>query len=1296
MERGAMPQATTPTHMSAPPVGDRLAALAGLVVLRWAAWQEAEQEAVAAFDETPFSPFLPSALRRPAWAALGTGTGTGTDASEAVVLAGVRELAEGGPGRGGRIGGYASAVAPVVVAGAARGIADLAAWAAALDFGTVPGRAAAADAFEDVLAKARETGGRDGGQFVTPDPVADLMVRLLDPQPGDRVYDPCFGHGGALLRAVRGLRAAEAEAAREGPAGARGRTRARAPGNAFGVEIDRGAFSIGLCRLVLAGEDQPGLELGDALERPLPRNPASEGFDRIVASPPWGARTSGPGPRQYPVPNAGIETLFLQHVMASLRPGGRAVVALPEGALFRTGGERQVRKALLDDYRVEAVVALPEGAFAPCTGIPASLLVFSRAKPAGRVRFVQVAGPRSPDEVVAAVREGGPAAWSWDASVDDLARRDHELVARRPAGVELDSALQRLRAADPTLPVVALRDIGELFRGVSYDRKTAIGRREAGVDAIGLLRVGDFAPTGARAPELALTSEATRNVRDDQRLRAGDLVVTLSGSVGRIGVISEVAGTEGCIASKSIAVVRLRSEMHPSFFAALLRSPAYQGWMTGHARGVTIQHLSLRTLASLPMPSPPIAVQEAVLRRAGPETDTLSLLVHVATEGTADPLAAWAERPGVVALSAERTNGLDAIRALAAFARELAHLRELRNRIAHGIHEVPTGVAPDLESWVLVAASLGDLLADIDSIPSGAARLSVLVQAQAAALSVQRLLEPDGSALALRLASVTNALFELIEPAIQDVLRHEKVAVEADPKSVVVGVPTEVRLTLRNDGGAGLRSLRVTTDPRAGELALPFLAEGASAQVPLTLTATGADPTLRVEVTWTATRLDGTPVRGRDVVDLLVRTTRDAVMSGDLGPSPYIVGSPVERDEMLYGRSGIIDRIRRQLGPTASANVVLLEGNRRTGKTSILKYLRKKDVLPGWIPVYCSFQDAEGDESRAGISTRNIYRLLARTIGWEIHDAGFDTWFPGEALPAAGRPFKLQFRDALDRAFAGDHPFETFEGYLAAATEAAQPRRILLMLDEFDKLQDGIDSGLTSPQVPENLRHLLQHCRGVSAILTGSRRLKRMREEYWSVLFGLGHPIGISALPTEDARRLVTEPVANRLSYLPQARDRVVDLCAAQPFLVQSLCNRVFEMAAVSGERTITLAHVEDAAAGMVRDNEHLRTLWDYAGTHRRRLVLALCDRLSDDPDPVGLDLLSARLEMLGVPTPRKSRLGDDLDELRELELLEFDRSYRGGTYRIAVPLFGLWLRTAIDVEEAAARAREEALEEVA
>ena len=85
-----------------------------------------------------------------------------------------------------------------------------------------------------------------------------------------------------------------------------------------------------------------------------------------------------------------MEDLFLQHAMAHMSPGGRAVVALPERPLFHDESAA-LRKELLSEYRVEGVVALPAGAFAPFTDIPISLVVVARAEPRETVRFLSVA-----------------------------------------------------------------------------------------------------------------------------------------------------------------------------------------------------------------------------------------------------------------------------------------------------------------------------------------------------------------------------------------------------------------------------------------------------------------------------------------------------------------------------------------------------------------------------------------------------------------------------------------------------------------------------------------------------------------------------------------------------------------------------------------------------------------------------------------------------------------------------------------------------------------------------------------
>ena len=316
------------------------------------------------------------------------------------------------------------------------------------------------------------------------------------------------------------------------------------------------------------------------------------------------------------------------------------------------------------------------------------------------------------------------------------------------------------------------------------------------------------------------------------------------------------------------------------------------------------------------------------------------------------------------------------------------------------------------------------------------------------------------------------------------------------------------------------------------------------------------------------------------------------------------------------------------------------------------------------------------------MATHHVFRLFTRIVWKACNASGFLTWLPTQPAPNPNEPIQLQLTKALDATFSGDNSFEAFEFYLESVLEVIQPRKLLLMLDEFDKLQEGIDQGITNPQVPENIRYLLHTYSDMSAIITGSRRLKRLREEYWSALFGFGYRIGISALSLEAARNLVTEPVKNRLQFLPEARDRIVNLCACQPFLIQSLCTRVFEQAKRQAERTVTPALVESAATAMVEDNEHFRTVWDYGGTERRRMILAICQRFAGGDDPTNLDFLETKFEEFGVRVPQKRGLGEDLDFLRELELIEFHSTQGREAYSLSIPLMEKWIQRHVDFED--------------
>jgi len=238
------------------------------------------------------------------------------------------------------------------------------------------------------------------GEYGTPEIVIQMMTELVDPKPGDRIYDPCFGTGGLLLACARRIRDKSTQLPPRAWIDVQ-------KNSIYGVEKNLLAYVIGLARLTLTGIQSPGLELGNTLERPVGSNQTAEKFDCILANPPWGGRPPTETLSHYPIKSADTLGLFVQHVMHSLKPNGRAVIAVPTGFLFKTGPDRMIRRHLLEKFRVDGIISIPSGTFMPYTSIESNLLVIRRDPPGKDVRFMQIQKFESPKKQndFAALRE---------------------------------------------------------------------------------------------------------------------------------------------------------------------------------------------------------------------------------------------------------------------------------------------------------------------------------------------------------------------------------------------------------------------------------------------------------------------------------------------------------------------------------------------------------------------------------------------------------------------------------------------------------------------------------------------------------------------------------------------------------------------------------------------------------------------------------------------------------------------------------------------------------------------------
>lgn len=271
------------------------------------------------------------------------------------------------------------------------------------------------NAYEYLLRQFADESGKKAGEFFTPRAVVRLMVRILDPQPGETVHDPACGSGGMLVEAIGEVR----------EAGGDPRTL-----RLYGQEVNLTTAAIARMNLFLHEIEDFAILRGDTLRDPKFRTRRGlERFDVVIANPPfslknWGADRwrDDPWLRAFcGVPPAGTADLaWVQHMVASMRPGtGRLAVVMPHGVLFRGGVEAQIRQCLIERGTIEAVIGLPPNLFYS-TSIPACVLVCRASRhngPPGGVLFVDGSkrfakgrnqnhmGPEDVEAIVAAYRK---------------------------------------------------------------------------------------------------------------------------------------------------------------------------------------------------------------------------------------------------------------------------------------------------------------------------------------------------------------------------------------------------------------------------------------------------------------------------------------------------------------------------------------------------------------------------------------------------------------------------------------------------------------------------------------------------------------------------------------------------------------------------------------------------------------------------------------------------------------------------------------------------------------------------
>jgi type I restriction enzyme M protein len=232
--------------------------------------------------------------------------------------------------------------------------------------------------YEYLLERFASDAGKKAGEFYTPGQVSALLARLLAPKKGDTICDPACGSGSLLIKV--GRQADDRDFA------------------LFGQESNGTTHALCRMNMFLHGMDNFRIEWGDTLRNPrLVEHDQLMKFDIVVANPPfslekWGIDEAQADPyhryhRGLPPKSKG-DYAFITHMIETAREGtGRVGVVVPHGVLFRGAAEGKIRRKLIEENLLEAVIGLPASLFFG-TGIPAAILVFNKARTHGDVLFI--------------------------------------------------------------------------------------------------------------------------------------------------------------------------------------------------------------------------------------------------------------------------------------------------------------------------------------------------------------------------------------------------------------------------------------------------------------------------------------------------------------------------------------------------------------------------------------------------------------------------------------------------------------------------------------------------------------------------------------------------------------------------------------------------------------------------------------------------------------------------------------------------------------------------------------------
>lgn len=461
------------------------------------------------------------------------------------------------------------------------------------------------DAFEYLLNKMATA--KNAGQFRTPRNIIDFIVDVVKPTKDDTILDPACGTAGFLISAYKHITSGGKLTPDE---------LKRVTNSIVGMDIDPTMVKLSLVNLYLHKFEQPNIYEYDTLSNDTRWG---DRYDVILANPPFMTPKGGITPHKRFAINANrSEVLFADYFMEHLTINGRAGFVVPEGVIFQTANAyKELRKMMLDGY-LYAVVSLPAGVFNPYAGVKTSILFFDRAfaKQNKDILFVRVdndgfslGAQRTPIKqndlpealkIISEYRDGKDVSGYERAMVvskERIAENNYDLTAAKYIEKETRECKYEM---------VKLGDVCELLNGYAFKSElyTDTGIR---VMRITNVQKGEIVDDNPKFYPLDKQTEI-----QNYMLRENDLLVSLTGNVGRVGLLPKELLPAGL--NQRVACLRPdETKILKGYLFSVLNQDKFEHDCIESSGGIAQKNLSTVWLQNYDIPLPPLDVQQQIV-----------------------------------------------------------------------------------------------------------------------------------------------------------------------------------------------------------------------------------------------------------------------------------------------------------------------------------------------------------------------------------------------------------------------------------------------------------------------------------------------------------------------------------------------------------------------------------------------------------------------------------------------------------------------------------------------------------